>query len=96
MPHFDRINFSLQCLHFRYKIPTVSLARTQDFEILQSKQQTWRTYGAGECKVFDNSFSALRLLRHSGRAHVHPWYGQTSTFVKFSGAHFLVGTIVGV
>ena len=32
----------------------VTLARTQDFTILQSKQQTWRTYGAGDCRVFDD------------------------------------------
>ena len=28
---------------------------TRDFAILQSKQQTWRTYGAGDCRVFDNT-----------------------------------------
>ena len=54
MPHFDRINFSLQCLHFRKKIPMVIVVRTRDFAILQSKQQKWRTYGADEVRVFDD------------------------------------------
>ena len=36
MPHFDRINISLQCLHFPKKIPTVTVKCTRDFAILQS------------------------------------------------------------
>ena len=55
MRHFDRINFSSQCLHFRLEISMVTLARTRDFAILQSKKQTWQTYGAGECRVFDDN-----------------------------------------
>ena len=47
----DRINFTSQCLRFRKKNPMVTVARTRDSAILQSKQQTWRTYGAGEGRV---------------------------------------------
>ena len=36
------------------KIPTVTVVHTQDFAILQSKQQTWRTYEAGEGRVIDD------------------------------------------
>ena len=32
-------------------LPSVTVARTRDFTILQSKQQTWQTYGAGEGRV---------------------------------------------
>ena len=38
-----------------------------------------------------SSFSALRLLCHSGNglsSQVQRWYGHTSTFVTFSGARF--------
>ena len=47
--HFDRINFSSV-----KKIPTVTVAGTRYFTILQSKQQTWRMHGAGEGRVFDD------------------------------------------
>ena len=55
VPHFDRINFSLQCLHIRKKIHTIYLGSTQDFTILHSKQQTQQTYGVGKGRVFDDN-----------------------------------------
>ena len=55
MPHFLRINFSLQCLHLHKKIHTVTVTGTQDFAILYSKQQTLQTYRAGEGRLFDDN-----------------------------------------
>ena len=69
MPHFDRINFSLQCLHFRYKFPTVTLAHTRDIAILQSKQIILRTYGAGECRVFVVSFFRQNIISPIEHSH---------------------------
>ena len=49
------------------KILTVTVARSRDFAILQSKQQQWRMYGAGEGRVFDDEL----ILTYSLQIECH-------------------------